>query len=97
MTKRRAKKRQPLIEDYNLDEIFPEDVRDQLMKPKKQRTHYLYEHQTRAQRQLENEINSKMSDTTDDNDSVLAQKTLSHLTPSITIPKTEQETLKTLL
>jgi hypothetical protein len=38
MTKRRAKKRMPLVEDFNLDEIFPEDVRDQLMKPKRQRT-----------------------------------------------------------
>jgi hypothetical protein len=87
MTKRRAKKRMPLVEDFNLDEIFPEDVRDQLMKPKRQRTQY--NQQTATQRHLDNEINSKMSDTTDDNDSVLAQRTLSHLTPAIALQKVE--------
>lgn len=77
----------PLVEDFNLDEIFPEDVRDQLMKPKRQRTQY--NQQTATQRHLDNEINSKMSDTTDDNDSVLAQRTLSHLTPAIALQKVE--------
>jgi hypothetical protein len=38
-----------------------------------------------------------MSDTTDDNDSVLAQRSLSHMTPAIAMQKVEQETLKTLL